>query len=42
MQSPVKLQVPATKIPIELIVLGISAFIVIIVVVIVYRLRKKV
>ncbi len=41
MQSPVKLQVPATKIPIELIVLGISAFVVIVVVVLVYRLRKK-
>lgn len=40
--SPVKLPVPATKIPIELIGLGISAFIVIIVVVFVYRLRKKV
>jgi parallel beta-helix repeat protein len=42
MQSPVKLQVPATKIPFELIVLGTSAFIVIVVAVIVYRLRKKV
>ena len=42
MQSPVKLQVPATKIPMELIVLGISAFIVTVVAVIVYRLRKKV
>jgi parallel beta-helix repeat protein len=42
MQSPVKLQVPATKIPIELIVLGISAFIVIVVVVLVSRIRKKV
>ena len=41
MQSPVKLQVPATKIPIEIIVLGISAFVVIVVVVFVYRLRKK-
>jgi parallel beta-helix repeat protein len=41
MQSPVKLPVPATKIPIELIVLGISAFVVIVVVVLVYRLRKK-
>jgi parallel beta-helix repeat protein len=41
MQSPVKLPVPATKIPIELIVLGISAFVVIVVVVFVYRLRKK-
>jgi parallel beta-helix repeat protein len=41
MQSPVKLQVPATKIPIELIVFGISAFIVIVVAVLFYRLRKK-
>jgi parallel beta-helix repeat protein len=41
MQSPVKLPVPPTKIPIELIVLGISAFVVIVVVVFVYRLRKK-
>jgi len=41
MQSPVKLQVQATKIPIELIVLGISTFVVIVVVVFFYRLRKK-
>jgi parallel beta-helix repeat protein len=41
MQSPVKLQVPATKIPIELIVFGISAFVVIVVAVLFYRLRKK-
>ncbi|TFH25119.1 hypothetical protein E4G67_01310 [Candidatus Bathyarchaeota archaeon] len=41
MQSPVKLPVPATKIPIEIIVLGISAFIVIVVVLLVYSLRKK-
>jgi parallel beta-helix repeat protein len=40
-QSPVKLLVPATKMPIELIVLGISAFVVIVVAVLVYRLRKK-
>jgi hypothetical protein len=42
MQSPVKLPVPATKIPFELIFLGISAFIVLVVVVFVYRRRKKV
>ncbi len=41
MQSPVKLPNSETKIPIELIILGISAFVVIVVVVLVYRLRKK-
>jgi len=41
MQSPVQLAVPATKVPIELVVLGISAFVVIVVVVFVYRQRKK-
>ena len=41
MQSQVKLPVPATEVPIELVVLGISTFIVIVVVVFVYRQRKK-
>lgn len=41
MQSQVKLPVPATEVPIELVVLGISAFIGIVVGVFVYRQRKK-
>ncbi len=41
MQSTVKLQIPATKIPIELVVLGILLFIVIVVALFVYRLRKR-
>jgi parallel beta-helix repeat protein len=41
MQTPVKIPIPATEIPIELVVLGISAFVVIVAVVFVYRKRKK-
>jgi nitrous oxidase accessory protein NosD len=41
MQSTVKLPIPATEIPIELAVLGISAFVTVVVVVSVYKLRKK-
>lgn len=41
MQSQVKLPNPATEVPIELVVLGISTFIIIVVIVFVYRQRKK-
>jgi len=41
MQSPVKFPVPATEVPIELVFLGISAFVIIVVLVFVYRQRKK-
>jgi parallel beta-helix repeat protein len=42
MQTPIKIPIPATEIPIELVVLGISAFVVIVAVVFVYRNRKKI